>query len=298
MHLLGTGGTFPLPERHLSALLIKYKRHQILFDCGEGTQVAIRSFHLGLKNIDAICITHFHADHILGLPGLLLTIGNAGREEPVTIIGPTGIAEVVKSLCITCPIPFPLKFQTIEGDFQAGIYSVDELSIDAQFAQHRATCYAYRVRLNRAGKFKPEKAKELGVPLPYWKDLQQGKAIVVDGKEILSEEVLGPARRGIQLCFATDLRPSTEIVQFAMDSDLFVCESHFGRPEEKDKAILKQHCTFSETAKMAKDAHVKELWLTHYGTAIEDPEEYLPYAQEIFPNTKVYQTSTTLTFED
>lgn len=296
--LLGVGGSFPIPNRHLSALFLSYKGHGILLDCGEGTQVAMRSFHLKFKSVDLICLTHFHADHVMGLPGLLLTIGNSGRVDPITIIGPKGVKEIVESLCVVAPITYPIKFIELEKNREENIYRVEEITIDAQWVEHRMPCFSYLARLNRAGKFQAEKAKALGVPTNQWSFLQKGEKVLIDGREITPSEVLGEERKGLSVCFATDLRPSENVVDFAKEVDLFVCESNFGNPEDQSKAIEKMHCTFEESATMARKANVKELWLTHYSTALTEPELYLPLAEKIFPNTKVNQTQKTLVFEE
>lgn len=294
--LLGTGGMIPLPQRYLTALAVEYSGQMVLVDCGEGTQVAIRSAGLGFKRIDTICLTHFHADHVAGLPGLLLTIGNSGRTEPLTIIGPEYVENLVKCLCVIAPqLPYPVNFLEVSPRFQ---YSVGDLYIEALPVEHMVPCYAYRFTLPRAPRFLPERARALGVPMALWSRLQNGEALSLGGKTVRPKQVMGPPRRGLSLCYATDMRPSKTLVKFARNADLFVCEGNYGDPADLGKARMRGHCTFQEAAEMARAAEVKELWLTHYSASMQNPETYLPFAQSIFPHSKINERRSTLSFDE
>lgn len=294
--LLGTGGMAPLPGRPLTSLMVRYNGGSYMIDCGEGTQVAVKEAGLGFKQLKALLFTHFHADHIAGLPGLLLTVGNAGKSEPLIIAGPPGIERVCRSLCVIAPqLPFPLVFHEIVGN--GPLLRFEDLSISTLAVPHNLPCYAYSMELARTGKFNAVKAKELDIPVQLWSLLQKGIPAELPGRTILPQEVLGPPRKGLKLCYATDMRPTEELVAFAAGSDLFVCEGQYGDPEKMEKAKEYMHCMISEAAEMAKNAKAKELWLTHFSPSMSNPLEWLPLAREIFPNTYMEQRKTVLSFE-
>jgi ribonuclease Z len=311
VNLLGTGGMVPLPERYLTALAVRYDGDMILIDCGEGTQMAMRAQGLPLGRVSVICVTHFHADHIAGLPGLLLTIGNAERTEPLTIIGPKYIGKIADSLRVIAPqLPYEVRYIEI-GDGRGGsrvrpqqgqrqalpLHRLGSLEISAREVEHRIPCYAYKLNLSRRGKFNAEAAKEQGIPVRYWSVLQRGEAIELDGKTILPEGFTGPPRRGLRICYATDLRPGNALVDFVREADLFVCEGMYGDPESLEKALKRSHCMMSEAADMAKRADVRELWLTHFSPSMPKPEEWAHIAKDIFPNSHVDKKHAVLRFD-
>lgn len=297
--LLGTGGMMPLPHRALTSLMLRYNGMNVLIDCGEGTQVAIKQQGWSVKPIDVICFTHFHADHISGLPGLLLTLGNAERTEPVTMIGPKRLEKIVNALRMIAPeLPFPIRFIELEEDKES--FTFNGLRINAFKVQHNITCYGYSIELDRAGKFDVDKAKELGVPMQFWSRLQKGEAVQHEGKSFTPDMVLGAPRKGIKLTYCTDSRPTKGIVENAAGSDLFICEGMYGEPDKENKAREYKHMTFYEAAAMAKEAYVKEMWLTHYSPSLARPQDYEEQVREIFPNTIVARDrrTTTLLFEE
>ena len=284
--LLGTGGMMPLPGRRLTALMTRYNGSSLLIDCGEGTQVAIKEKGWTFKPIDAICFTHYHADHISGLPGLLLTMGNTDRREPLTMIGPKGLERVVNSLRVICPeLPFPIVFHEVTAPEE--VIEMNGYKITAFRVQHNITCYGYTIEIDRAGKFDVNKAKENNVEMQYWNRLQKGETIELPDRTLTSNLVLGPSRKGIKCTYTTDTRPTDSIVEHAKDADLFICEGMYGEPEKKAKAVEYKHMTFYEAAEMAKKACVKEMWLTHYSPSLRHPEEYMDGVREIFPNSYV-----------
>ena len=280
--LLGTGGMMPLPYRWLTALMIRFNGSQLLIDCGEGTQIAMKEKGWSFKPIDVICFTHYHGDHISGLPGLLLTMGNADRTEPLTLIGPKGLERVVNSLRVIAPeLPFELKFIEITEPEQS--FELNGYRLTAFRVRHNVICYGYTIEIDRAGKFDVQRAMEQEIPKEYWKHLQRGENLELEGRKLTPDMVLGPPRKGIKLTYCTDTRPTDSIRQHAKGSDLFICEGMYGEKEKAAKAVEYKHMTFYEAAEIARDAEVKEMWLTHYSPSLTRPEEYMDDARTIFP---------------
>ncbi len=298
--LLGTGGMMPLPGRWLTSLLVRYNGSMMLVDCGEGTQITAKLMGWGFKNIDTILITHFHADHISGLPGMLLTIGNSDRTEPLRIIGPKGLKTVVSGLRTIAPeLPFDIILEEIEGDTYER--DVSGLKVDAIRLNHKVICYGYSFSLSRKGKFSRENAIAHDIPLKYWSVLQKQDSVVCeDGRVFTSDMVLGEERKGIKLCYITDTRPKDNIPSFIKGADLFICEGMYADMEKLQSVTEKKHMLFSEAAELAKAGEVKELWLTHYSPALVNPKAEVGVAREIFPNTRAASDryNRTLKFED
>ena len=296
--LIGSGGMMPLPGRFLSGLALRYEGSMLLIDCGEGCQISLKMLGWGFKNIDCICLTHFHADHTAGLVGVLLAMAQSERIEPVTIIGPRGVKNVVKSLCIIAPeIPFQMNFIELDRS------GVDEMKIDSSLLYlsalpvvHNAPCFAYKIDIKRTGKFSIENAEKLPIPRNFWGKLQQGQTIEHNGKIYTPDMVLGEARRGLRISYCTDSRPPRALPGFIKGSDLFICEGHYGENEKLEKAKSHHHMIFSEAAKLAKDGDVKELWLTHFSPAMPNPEYYLKNATSIFKNTIIGKDQMAKTF--
>ena len=297
--LLGTGGMMPLPYRWLTSLLMRYNGSSILIDCGEGTQIAMRKKGWSAKPIDVICFTHYHADHISGLPGMLLTMGNAERTEPVLMIGPKGLTRVVNALRVIAPeLPFEIIYHEITGNEEQ--LDFDGYTLTAFKVSHNVTCYGYTISIPRAGRFDAERAKEQNIPLPFWNRLQKGEEIEWEGKRFTPDMVLGPARKGIKLTYCTDSRPVDSIADFAAGSDLFICEGMYGGEDSLVKAMEHKHMTFYEAANLAKQARVRELWLTHYSPSLARPKDYENEVKKIFQNTVVAKDgrTTTIRFEE
>ena len=297
--LLGTGGMLPLPKRYITSLLARYNGSSLLIDCGEGTQMAMKEYGFSFNPVDVICITHFHADHVSGLPGFLLTMGNADRREDLLIIGPKGIERVVNSLRVIAPdIPFKIVFHELENEKETIEYK--GYHIDAFQVKHKVTCYGYSIRIERKGKFDPEAAKAQEIPLKYWKVLQNGETVEEDGAVYTPDMVMGPARKGIKVTYCTDSRPVPAIAEAAKGSDLFICEGMYGEDGKEAKAKEYRHMTMYEAAELAKSAEVPEMWLTHYSPSMVRPDEYLEKVRAIFPNAKTPRDGWTRTvkFED
>lgn len=297
--LLGTGGMMPLPRRWLTSLMCRFNGSNILIDCGEGTQVAIKQKGWTFKPIDVICITHYHADHISGLPGLLLTMGNAERKEPLTMIGPKGLERVVKALRTIAPeLPFEIKFIELTENKQN--IQFDEYRINAFKVKHNVVCYGYSIEIDRIGKFNAQKAKRLEIPVQMWNVLQKGNEVTIDGKTYTPDMVMGAARKGLKVTYTTDTRPMEAIVDAAKGADLFICEGMYGEPDKETKAIEHKHMTFKEAAQLAKRANPKEMWLTHFSPSLVKPAMYMDTVTEIFENAKPGKDgmSVDLMFED
>ena len=296
--LLGTGGMMPLPDRFLTSMLLRLNGKMLLLDCGEGTQVTMKSLGWGFKGIDVICITHYHADHISGLPGLLLTIGNSDRTEPITIVGPKGLTRVYEGLRIICPeLPFKVILKEVEPGES---FKISEFDVSTCKLNHKIACIGYSFVVHRKGRFNVDKALALGLPKQLWSVIQKNGSAEYEGRLYTSDMVLGSDRKGIKVTYATDSRPVDELAKFAENSDLFICEGMYGEKEKINKAREYKHMLFSEAAAIAKQANVKELWLTHFSPAMPFPMNFIKNATSVFENTVLGtdRKTTTLLFED
>ena len=296
--LLGTGGMMPLPYRRLTSLMTRYNGSSLLIDCGEGTQVAIRERGWSFHDIDVICITHFHGDHISGLPGLLLSMGNAERTEPVTIIGPKGLEKTVNALRIIAPeLPFDIRF--IELTEPVCEVSLSGYRITAFKVNHRVTCYGYTLNIDRAGKFDLVKAEKNNVPMKAWSRLQKGQTVEIDGVTYTQDMILGPERKGIKVTYCTDTRPVKIISEMAAGSDIFICEGMYGVDDKDNKAVEHKHMTFTEAARLAAAADPApcEMWLTHYSPSMVNPMEFIDNIKKIFPKSIAAKDLRTVTLK-
>jgi ribonuclease Z len=283
--LLGTSGTIPLPGRPLSALLARVGPELILFDCGEGTQVSMRRAGWGFKGLSAICLSHLHADHVAGLPGLLLTVANAGRTEPLDIFGPIHTSIVVAGLRVIAPrLPYEVRVHELE---EADAIPWNGATIATLPVDHAIPCLAYRLDLARGRRFDPARARALGVPVADWKTLQRGEPVEVDGSTVWPDDVLGPARRGIRFAYVTDTRPTPRMPGFFAESDLLVIEGTYGDPADAENAVDNKHLLFREAAEIGRAARVRQVWLTHFSAKMLEPERYADEARRILPATTI-----------
>ena len=292
--LLGTGGMMPLPNRWLSSLLIRCAGETVLCDCGEGTQISWKYTGWGFRDVGTIALSHLHADHVAGLPGVLFMIAHSGRTEPVVILGPAGTAATVADLRSIVPrLPYPVEIHELRDGDEIGVSG--GLRLSALAVRHRIPCFAFRFHRFRAARFEVERARELGVPVTSWSYLQRGQTVELGGRLIHPEEVMGQPRRGLTLAYVTDTRPTPELPGFVSEADLLVCEGMYGDPEQLDRAVERGHMVFEEAARIAAEARARRLWLTHFSPALHDPAKYLPLARAIFPPTELGHPHRTLT---
>jgi ribonuclease Z len=284
--LLGTGGMMPLPGRWLSSLLIRVKGQLTLFDCGEGTQIAWRESGWGFRRLGAICVSHTHADHIAGFPGLLHAVANAGRTEPIDVFGPAGTGEVVRALRAIAPVlPYEVRVMELNGGERFTLPG--GLIGRCEPGDHALPVLAYRADLIRGRAFLPDRARTLGVPMRLWSQLQVGESASWDGGLVTADAVLGPARHGLAIAYVTDTRPVRTLPRFLNAVDLLVCEGTYGSDEDQAKAVRNRHMTFREAATLARDANAKVLWITHFSPALDDPAAFAVNGTSIFPRAVI-----------
>ncbi|MBQ3868678.1 MAG: ribonuclease Z [Clostridia bacterium] len=290
--LLGTAGAVPLPDRALTACVITVNGRSILFDCGEGTQTAARKADVNLMRTDVIALTHYHGDHIFGIPGLLQSFDLGERTAPLYIVGPVrpGLSieqELGPVLALTGRLGYELRLIAMPEDGLA-MHKLSrdwpELArLDAFRTEHRVNSLGYAFSLGRAGKFDAKAATERGVPRILWRVLQNGASVNIDGNEVLPSDVMGPPRRGIKVVFSGDTTYCDGLTDAARDADLLVCEATYGANEQEAIAADYGHMTFAQAGITAARAGAKRLWLTHFSQRIADPAEFLPNAAAMFP---------------
>lgn len=302
--LLGTAALVPIPERALTAATLVCAGHTILFDCGEGTQCAARRAGASLMKADMIALTHYHGDHIFGLPGLLQTMTSMGRTETLYITGPEGLEEALEPILkLAGWTSYEIKLMMMPD----GGICLSELvkgwpdgaKLVAFKTEHRIPSQGYCFVLPRAGKFMPQKARELGVPTNQWGLLQKGQSVQAGGMIVRPEQVLGEARKGLKFVISGDTSACDTLIEAAKGADLLISEATYGENEQDQLAIEHGHMNFAQAAEVAAKAGVQELWLAHYSQIIAEPEACLPNAAVIFENTKCGQDGmkTTLQFE-
>ena len=303
--LLGTAALVPIPERALTAAALVCAGHTILFDCGEGTQCAARRAGVSLMKADMIALTHYHGDHIFGMPGLLQTMTSMGRTETLVITGPEGLEAAMEPILkLTGWTSYEIKLMPMpkEGVQLCELASgwPDGAKLSAFRTEHRVPSQGYCFTLPRAGKFMPQKARELGVPTNQWGLLQKGQTVQAGDVTVTPEMVLGSPRRGIKFVFSGDTAQCDSLMEAARDADLLICEATYGENEQAQLAIEHGHMNFAQAAEVATRAEAKRLWLAHYSPMVEDPGLYLGNATAVFPNTECGEDGKTavLRFED
>jgi ribonuclease Z len=285
---LGTGGSIPTSNRGAPAVALVREGEIFLLDCGEGTQQKMFAARLGFNRPTKILITHLHGDHLFGLPGLLQTMSLLGRVRPIQIFGPRKMNEFLTSLISLLGEPkYPLEVKEIVVNGK--VCDGKGYTILAISADHNKEAWSYAlVEEPRPGKFHPDKAKNLGIPMgPLWKNLQQWKSIkLFNGRTIYPEEVVNKPRPGRKIVYSGDTRPNEDLIKFAEGADLLIHESTFG-DELTDKANIDGHSTPSQAAEIARRSRVKKLVLTHISSRYLDSKELLKQARRVFKNTKI-----------
>jgi len=283
---LGTSGSMPTAQRAPAALLVRRGGDKLLFDCAEGTQRQLLRSSIGLVELHDIFLTHFHADHVLGLPGMLKTFALRGRELPLTVHGPRGLVDLIGSLRrVLGKLTYPVELVELEpGD----VLERDGYRIATFGVAHGVSALGWSlIEANRPGRFDVKGADELGVPNgPERGALQHGKHVMLaDGRTVTPEEVVGPARAGRKLVLTGDTGPSEEIVEAAWGADVLVTEATFS-DEERERAVETLHQTATQAAELARRAEVGLLALTHLSNRYFGPE-IAGEARAIFPETVV-----------
>jgi len=287
--ILGCGGMMPLPNRHLTSVLLRREGDLFLFDCGEGTQVSLRRLNLRWKKISVIFISHTHADHVTGIPGLLMLSSQVDRDDPLYIIGPPRIAEYTESSRRVLDMYINYEIVVKEITAPGVVYSGEGFHVRAFPLRHTKPCYGYALEEDkRPGEFHVEKAEALGVKRgPKWAALQSGQTVQAeDGTDVRPDQVLGPERTGRKFSFVTDTLAFREIADEVTGSDLFVCEGMFEKALE-ESAREKKHMTAEQAAGIAKAAAVKKLALIHYSPRYTEYElkQVIKEAEAVFPPT-------------
>lgn len=289
--VLGCGGMMPLPYRHLTSVLLRRKGDLFLFDCGEGTQVSLKRLNLKWKKIDAIFISHTHADHVTGLPGILMLNSQVERTEPLYIYGPPKVKEYVETSrsVLDMYINYPIVVKEIKAP--CVVHEGDGFYVRAFPLEHTKTCVGYTLEeLDRPGAFNPEKAMALGIkPGPLFGKLQRGEEITLEnGKVIKPGDVMGEKRSGRKFSFVTDTLYLPSIAKEVQGSDLLICEGMFS-DDCADQAKEKKHMTSRQAGIIARDSHSKRMAMIHYSPRYTDKELplLLKQAQEVYPNAEL-----------
>ncbi len=286
----------PMPGRWLSCALIRSGSSLVLVDCGEGTQVPWKALGWGFRQLGAICLTHMHADHVAGLPGVLFMVAHAGRTETLDIYGPIGTSYVIEGLRRIVPeLPFAVEIHELKSGEHFAL--AGGLRGSCAAASHGVPCLAYRFELDRNPAFLPEQAQALGLPVQLWSRLQHGESLEFDGRMIMPGEVLGPPRRGISLAFITDTRPTKQLSTLARDVDLLICESMYDNAEDLPLAKAHAHMLAEEAAGIAQAAGAHALLLTHFSPKITDASGPERAARRVFANARAARDGMVVTLE-
>ena len=285
--VLGCGGMMPLPYRHLTSVLLRRDGDLFLFDCGEGTQVSLKRLNLKWKKIDAIFISHTHADHVTGLPGIMMLSSQVDRTEPLYIYGPPKVAEYVESSrkVLDMYINYPVIVKEITAP--CIVHEGDGFYIRAFPLQHTKTCVGYTLEeLDRPGEFNPEKAESLGIPRgPLWGRLQRGESVTLEnGRTVEPGDVMGERRSGRKFSFVTDTQYIPSIADEVRGSDLLICEGMFD-DSCAEQAKEKKHMTSRQAARIARDSNSARMAMIHYSPRYTDRElpVLLEQARDVFP---------------
>lgn len=270
--ILGTSGTVPCEDRPYSSALTRIEGECFLFDCGEGTQVGVQKTGVGFSNISNILISHLHADHVMGLVGVLIAIGAAKRTKPVIITGPVGIANFVKSMrSMIGKLSYPIKFIELEKGTNKN-YMVGKVRVETTSAMHSVPCFAYSVNLERRPKFKSEKAKTMGIPMQMWSVLSKGNDLEYNGVLYRHTDFEEGARKGLKMSYVTDTRPLQSLRTFVSGSDVAVIEGMYKDDFMYHEAVAKKHMIWKESYSLVSENNVAQTIFTHFS-----PSEHYSY---------------------
>jgi len=291
--VLGTGAMMPTQERWLSSLLVRLGSQLMLFDAGEGVQIPWRAQGWGIKPLSLVCLSHHHADHIAGIPGVLLALANAGREEPLRIVGPKGTRALVDGLKEAAPV---LPYDLNVSDLAPGTtFRWQNLEITVTLGDHRIPVLIYRFDLARRPAFLAEKAETDGIPRINWGDLADGRDVLVDGHPVVAQDYVGPTRPGISFGVATDTRPTPAMRTLLSDIDLLIAEGTYGDDADAINALQNKHMTFREVATLAAEIGARQLLVTHFSPKLGDPAHFLDNGRGVFPGFRLAQPGETIT---
>lgn len=283
---LGTSSAVPTLERNHPSIALRAFAEVMLFDCGEGTQRQLIEAKISPMKITKIFISHFHGDHILGLGGLIQSLGFRGREKDLDIYGPKGLHKIINAIS---------NFGYFQINYNLNIHEIDdgtiieteEYVVECAKVEHNIPSYAYSIREKKKPLFLRKKAEELGIPPgPLYGKLHKGEEVEFEGRIIKPEQVLGEAKKGKKISYSGDTRPCEEMIRLARDSDILIHESTY-EAEDHQRAVDNAHSTSVEAAEIAREANVNELVLTHISTRYTSDENILSEAQKVFKNTKV-----------
>ena len=283
---LGTSSAVPTLERNHPSIALRAFAEVMLFDCGEGTQRQLIEAKISPMKITKIFISHFHGDHILGLGGLIQSLGFRGREKDLDIYGPKGLHKIINA--ISSFGYFQINYNLNIHEIQDGtIIETEDYVVECAKVEHNIPSYAYSIREKKKPLFLREKAEELGIPPgPLYGKLHNGEEVEFEGRIIKPEQVLGEAKKGKKISYSGDTKPCEAMIRLARDSDILIHESTY-EAEDYQRAVDNAHSTSVEAAEIAKEAEVKELVLTHISTRYTSDENIKSEAQKVFKNTKV-----------
>lgn len=282
--LLGCAGKVPSKSKALSSAILRYRGHNILFDCGEGTQIEVTRNHFNLRKIDIILLTHYHTDHISGLPGLLTTISGMHRTKPITIIGPPGLHDVMKGVrLIAQGITTPINLIELQSKHQA--ITLGDFVITATKVFHNVICYAYSVQVAAIPRCRMDMLEKYGLPGFLISKLKKGKSVIWNNNTIKPEMILEDCeKKFIKITFCTDTRPGPNITKLAQNSDVFICEGMYPDNSFLRLAEKYKHMIFEEAVTLAVESSSKELWLTHFSPTILTSEFSIEHLQKRYQN--------------
>lgn len=294
---LGTSGSMPTPQRGSSSVVIRTGRQVIMFDCGEGTQRQMVRVGIGFQKKMRIFISHLHGDHMLGLPGLLQSMSLLRREKELHIYGPVGLVKYVKAFSELLGGPiFPVILYEIQ---EPGVIHEEEgYKVEVVKANHRATAWSYGFfESERPGRFHPEKAKEMGIPVgPSWNRLQHGEPVEIDGQTFTPDMVTDPPRPGRRIIYSGDTSPTTELTELAKGADVLIHEATF-LDELSERAEDDGHTTVLQAAELANKAGVDMLILTHISSRYPDPKVIMDEARPVFEKVTVAEDLMTISVQ-